>query len=60
MALEDLQVSLNSMTVADQDILYESMCGRTSEEIAASTGCSLPQARMRLFRARRRLSALMV
>ena len=60
MALEDLQVSLNSMTDADQAILYESMCGHSSEEIATSTGCSLSQARMRLFRARRRLFALFV
>ncbi len=60
MALEDLQVSLNSMTDADQQILYESMCGRTSKEIATSTGCSVPQARMRLFRARRRLFSLMM
>jgi RNA polymerase sigma-70 factor (ECF subfamily) len=60
MALEDLQVSLNSMTDADQQILYRSMCGYTSEEIATSTGCSLSQARMRLFRARRRLFSLMM
>jgi RNA polymerase sigma-70 factor (ECF subfamily) len=60
MALEDLQVSLNSMKDLDQRILYEWIFGYSSEEIATATGCSLPQARTRLFRARRRLLSRML
>jgi RNA polymerase sigma-70 factor (ECF subfamily) len=58
MAVGDLQTVLESMKYGDRRILFESMWGYSAEEMATSTGCTLGQARMRLFRARRRLRCL--
>ncbi len=57
-AVGDLQTILESMKRGDRQILFESMWGYSAEEMASSSGCTLGQARMRLFRARRRLRSL--
>ena len=54
MAVGDLETILDSMKRGDRQILYGSMWGYSAEEMATSTGCTPGQARMRLFRARRR------